>query len=106
MIFRLQLCKKLLDCHATVEDLVDNGSDLALVHSKLFMETYMQSLVDKVVHLPNSKAEINLKFTHEPKIIEALSNFGSIVDFSTLHVRGVPPPGQKSGHNGHVSCKD
>ncbi|XP_003747201.1 transcription intermediary factor 1-alpha [Galendromus occidentalis] len=97
----VQLCKKLLDCHSTVEELIKTGSDLALVHSKSYMEKYMESLIEKVVHLPNSKAEISLKFNHEPKIIELLATFGSITDTSTLHVRGVPMPGLKSGHNGH-----
>ncbi|OQR71759.1 E3 ubiquitin-protein ligase TRIM33-like [Tropilaelaps mercedesae] len=80
----LQLCKRLLDCHAAVDDLISTGSELALMHSKVAMEQYMSGLIEKVVQLPSTKAEIHIKFHFEPKVLDALANTGQIVDLSSL----------------------
>lgn len=64
--------------------MVSTGSELALMHSKQTMERRMSALIEKVVQLPSTKAEINLKFIFEPKVLDGLANTGQIIDLSSL----------------------
>lgn len=97
-----QLCKRLLDCHATVDDILSTGSELALVHSKQTLEKHMAALIERVVQLPSTKAEIHIKFNFEPKVLDALANTGNILDMSSL--RGTPLHGLRAPLNGQQVC--
>ena len=66
--FALQLCKRLLDCHSMVEELLSSGSELSLVHSRRLMERHMNRMIDRIVSLPNSKAEVCIRFNFDPKV--------------------------------------
>lgn len=81
-----------------MDDLVSTGSELALMHSKQAMERHMGALIERVVQLPSSKAEINIKFNFEPKILDAMANVGNILDMSSL--RGAPMHGLRAQLNG------
>lgn len=80
-----------------MDDLISNGSELSLMHSKQIMEQQMTALIEKVVQLPSTKAEIHIKFHFEPKVLDALANTGHIIDLSSLREFPVPNRAQING---------
>lgn len=108
------LTKRLLDCHAVVEELLSNGSELALAHSKKLIEKHMAQLIDHNVSVPRHTDGVNMEFSYDPGIIELLKTSGVLRDLSTIrpspsvtgahrqqHMNGaarhgVPPPGYPS----------
>lgn len=81
-----------------MEDILSNGSELALMHSKQTLEKHMAVLIERVVQLPSAKADINIKFNFEPKVLDALASTGNIVDLSSI--RSTPLQGLRAPHNG------